>query len=64
MSRLSQSLTSLHFGNPVSHVYNPLEYAKEASDAYMQLFAQARKRVLFVGMNGGPYGQAQTGDNT
>ena len=51
----------LKFGAPVTHVYNPLAYAWEPHAAYLRTFGSARKRVVFLGMNPGPFGMAQTG---
>ncbi|MDQ6912857.1 MAG: single-stranded DNA-binding protein, partial [Verrucomicrobiota bacterium] len=51
----------LRFALPVSHVYNPLEYAWAAHEKYLQRYAANRKRVVFLGMNPGPFGMAQTG---
>lgn len=42
-------------------VYNPLRYAWPAHARYISLYAGGTKRVLFVGMNPGPWGMAQTG---
>jgi single-strand selective monofunctional uracil DNA glycosylase len=42
-------------------VYNPLDYAWAAHRAYIEAYARTRKAVLFVGMNPGPFGMAQTG---
>lgn len=51
----------LSFGAPVSNVYNPLAYAWDAHEQYVLRYAAAGARVLFVGMNPGPWGMAQTG---
>jgi single-strand selective monofunctional uracil DNA glycosylase len=51
----------LRFGPPVTHVYNPLEYARKPFDAYLNRFGEAPKEVVFLGMNPGPWGMAQTG---
>ncbi len=51
----------LEFPSPVSYVYNPLEYAWQAHQAYLDQYARGPKRVLFLGMNPGPWGMAQTG---
>jgi single-strand selective monofunctional uracil DNA glycosylase len=59
--RLSDSLRGLRFAAPVSHVYNPLEYARGPHADYVTRFADAPKRVLLMGMNPGPWGMAQTG---
>jgi len=58
---LSREVTALRFGAPVSHVYNPLEYAWRAHAAYLDLGGSSTKRVIYLGMNPGPYGMAQTG---
>jgi single-strand selective monofunctional uracil DNA glycosylase len=42
-------------------VYNPLHYACPVHLAYLERFATGRKRVLFLGMNPGPFGMAQIG---
>ncbi len=51
----------LRFGPPVSHVYNPLEYAWEPHRRYLERYGAGRRRVLLLGMNPGPWGMAQTG---
>lgn len=58
---LSDSLRGMRFAAPVSHVYNPLEYAREPHGQYVTRFADSPKRVLLMGMNPGPWGMAQTG---
>jgi len=59
--RLRKALDSLTFAEPVSYVYNPLEYAWAAHREYLRRYATGRKRVLFLGMNPGPFGMVQTG---
>ena len=51
----------MRFAPPVSHVYNPLDYAWPAHEDYLRRYATGRKRILFLGMNPGPFGMAQTG---
>jgi single-strand selective monofunctional uracil DNA glycosylase len=58
---LSEEVDRLVFSAPVSHVYNPLDYAFTAHAQYLQRFGGAPKEVLFLGMNPGPWGMAQTG---
>lgn len=58
---LSETLTPMRFAPPVSHVYDPLTYAWPVHQAYLERFAAAPKRVVFLGMNPGPFGMAQTG---
>ncbi|HEY5657085.1 MAG TPA: uracil-DNA glycosylase family protein [Myxococcota bacterium] len=59
--RLCRDLALLRFAPPVTHTYNPLEYARRAHDAYLNAYADSPKRVVFLGMNPGPFGMAQTG---
>ena len=51
----------MRFRAPVTHVYNPLVYAWAPYAAYLENFGATRKRVVFLGMNPGPFGMAQTG---
>ena len=60
-SRLRRDLVEISFGPPVTHVYQPLDYARKGYAAYVERFAAGPVRVLFVGMNPGPFGMAQTG---
>ncbi|THF60746.1 single-strand selective monofunctional uracil-DNA glycosylase [Pseudothauera nasutitermitis] len=60
-AHLSHRLAGLRFAAPVSHVYNPLEYAWDIHRAYLQRYGAGRKRVVFLGMNPGPFGMVQTG---
>ena len=54
-------LRPLRFGPPVTHVYNPLEYAGAAYKQYVRRYGNSRKEAIFLGMNPGPWGMAQTG---
>jgi hypothetical protein len=45
----------------VTHVYNPLEYAVEPHSNFVSQYGTGPKKVLFLGMNPGPFGMAQTG---
>ncbi len=56
--RLRSSLAGLTFAE---HVYNPLDYAWPAHEEYLRRYASGRKRVVFLGMNPGPFGMVQTG---
>ena len=58
---LRTALRGLKFTPPVHHVYNPLEYAWESHETYLKRYGQGTKRVVFLGMNPGPFGMAQTG---
>jgi single-strand selective monofunctional uracil DNA glycosylase len=59
--RLRAGTVRLRFQPPVTHVYNPLVYAWEGHAAYLGKFGTTCKRVVFLGMNPGPFGMAQTG---
>lgn len=59
--RLNAALGGLEFAAPVACVYQPLEYAWRPHLCYLERYATGRKRVLFLGMNPGPFGMAQTG---
>lgn len=59
--KLIKELSGLSFSAPVTHTYNPLVYAWEPHQVYLEKFGQGKKRVLFLGMNPGPWGMAQTG---
>ncbi len=58
---LHAALLSLHFSSPVCHVYRPLGYARAPHERYLERWGSGPKRVLFLGMNPGPFGMAQTG---
>jgi len=58
---LGARLSKLKFDRPVTHVYNPCEYAAAMMRAYIERYGRGRKRVLLLGMNPGPWGMAQTG---
>ena len=45
----------------MTHVYNPLRYAWEAHRQYLRRWAWGDLEVVFLGMNPGPFGMAQTG---
>ena len=59
--RLSQEVGKLAFAAPVSHIYNPLEYAWAPHEEYLRKFGGSRKKVIFIGMNPGPFGMVQCG---
>ncbi len=59
--RLNLAVRHLQFACPVSHVYNPLEYAWTSHESYLRRFGAGPKRIVFLGMNPGPFGMVQTG---
>ena len=58
---LSDELAKLRFGPPVTHVYNPLEYAFAAHRDYLERYGKKGAEIMLLGMNPGPFGMAQTG---
>jgi len=59
--RLCRAVDRLEFAPPITHWYNPLSYARAPYVAYLRKFAHGPKRVVFLGMNPGPFGMVQTG---
>ena len=59
--RLADEVDRLAFAAPVTHVYNPLRYARAPHELYLKRYGARPKQVLLVGMNPGPFGMAQTG---
>ena len=58
---LGRGVDRLRFAAPTTHVYNPLVYAWAPAKSYLERFGRGRKEVVFLGMNPGPWGMAQTG---
>ena len=58
---LSGALARLKFQAPVHTVYNPMVYAAEPRQRFLQRFGSGRKPYVLVGMNPGPFGMVQTG---
>ena len=59
--QLAVAMDELRFTPPVTHVYNPLQYARPAYDEYFRRYASPPKEIVLLGMNPGPWGMAQTG---
>lgn len=59
--RLADEVRDLEFSEPITHVYHPLDYAWAPHAAYIAAYGRTRKDVVFLGMNPGPFGMAQTG---
>jgi single-strand selective monofunctional uracil DNA glycosylase len=58
---LLDELKSLRFGPPVTHIYNPLDYARASYVQYCRQYAKSPAEIALIGMNPGPWGMAQTG---
>lgn len=60
--KLSEAVSRLEFSAPVTHVYNPLEYAFQPHRDYLERYAGSLElETILLGMNPGPFGMAQTG---
>ncbi len=59
--KLRDACASLCFSAPVAYTYNPLSYAFSGYEAYVQRYVRGQVDVLYLGMNPGPFGMAQTG---
>ena len=59
--QLSAEVAGLSFAAPVSHVYNPLDYAQAPHEQYLRRYGAGKKRIVFLGMNPGPFGMVQIG---
>ena len=59
--RLAREVGARAFNEPVAYVYNPLDYAWKSHRSYVRKYGGTRKKVVFLGMNPGPFGMAQTG---
>lgn len=60
-SQMSLELKTINFPNNIVAIYNPLEYAEAIHCEYMSKYLDGIKKVLFIGMNPGPFGMCQTG---
>lgn len=58
---LCSAVDALHFSLPVTHTLNPLDYAWAPHEQYLRKFGNGKKRVVFLGMNPGPFGMVQVG---
>ncbi|MEZ4462223.1 MAG: single-stranded DNA-binding protein [bacterium] len=59
--KLSKEVDTLAFAEPVTHVYNPLDYAWNLHAQFLELYGDRGAKILLLGMNPGPWGMAQTG---
>ena len=60
---LTEDLKEFFIAHPsaVHTLYNPIEYAKGAHCDYLKKYLNGEKKILYLGMNPGPYGMCQTG---
>jgi len=59
--KFARAAGRLRFGAPVAHVYNPLDYARAPHEEYLRRYVRPPVKAVFLGMNPGPFGMAQTG---
>ncbi|MEO8615366.1 MAG: uracil-DNA glycosylase family protein [Luteolibacter sp.] len=59
--RLAADLRDLEFSPPVAYVYRTLDYTWAGQQEYLERYGKGKKRIVFLGMNPGPFGMAQTG---
>lgn len=57
---LARQVDELSFTHPVAVVYNPLTYAWGLHSQYLERWGESKGRIIFMGMNPGPWGMAQT----
>ena len=58
---LARRVDDLSFPEPITHVYNPLVYARRPHEKFLRKYAKKGIPALLLGMNPGPWGMAQTG---
>lgn len=61
IDQLLDDINDLTFSPPVTHVYNPLIYARRSYQKYFDMYGRSKKEILMIGMNPGPFGMVQTG---
>lgn len=60
--KLNEDLRALDLVKPpIVYMYNPLEYAFGPNEVYIKKYCRTPKKILFIGMNPGPFGMCQTG---
>ncbi|XP_031769236.2 single-strand selective monofunctional uracil DNA glycosylase isoform X3 [Galleria mellonella] len=61
IDELNNNLEQLHLPKKVECVYNPTIYARNTFEMYIRNYCNTKKRIMFFGMNPGPWGMSQTG---
>ena len=59
--KLTENIHEIEFGPPIEYMYNPIKYAFEVHSEYVHKYCRTSKKLLFLGMNAGPWGMSQTG---
>ena len=58
---LASAVDRCRFNLPVTHVYNPLDYAFKSHSTYLERYCRRDAGIILLGMNPGPWGMVQTG---
>jgi single-strand selective monofunctional uracil DNA glycosylase len=59
--KLSDDVDQIDASSFAAYTYNPLSYAREIHERYLRKFGKGKKEAVWLGMNPGPFGMAQTG---
>ncbi|CAH0594158.1 unnamed protein product [Chrysodeixis includens] len=58
---LNLSLEQYKIPPKVQNVYNPTIYARHTFEMYIRKYCNTKKKIVYFGMNPGPWGMSQTG---
>lgn len=61
IDELNLRLEEFNVPTSVQCVYNPTIYARHTFEMYVRKYCNTRKRIMYFGMNPGPWGMSQTG---
>ncbi|KAG7298059.1 hypothetical protein JYU34_018829 [Plutella xylostella] len=61
IDELNIKLSEFQIPSPVECVYNPTLYARQPFEMYIRNFCNSKKKIMYFGMNPGPWGMSQTG---
>lgn len=61
VDELNDSLDTLQLPATVHCMYNPTVYARATYEMYIKKYCCSKKRIMYFGMNPGPWGMSQTG---
>lgn len=53
--------SNITYDATVEYIYNPLDYAFDLHSKYVHKYGNGKKKLLFLGMNPGPWGMVQCG---
>ncbi|CAH0728430.1 unnamed protein product, partial [Brenthis ino] len=61
IDELNESLNNFSLPTAVKCVYNPSIYARYTFEMYIRKYCNTKKKIMYFGMNPGPWGMSQTG---